>query len=89
MPGFELLRRSFEDVPFFVPGEPTRPLPTRAGPAGILVCNEAMLPEVAGARARRQRTAPSSRKTPTRAPSMSRFPDSAGPTNRSPTHRFS
>ena len=26
------------------------PLPTRAGRAGVLICNEAMLPEVAGER---------------------------------------
>jgi apolipoprotein N-acyltransferase len=46
----DLLRRRFERVRTFTPGEPTAPLPTRAGPAGILTCNEAMLPEVAAAR---------------------------------------
>jgi apolipoprotein N-acyltransferase len=46
----DLVRRRFERVRSFTHGAPTPPLPTRAGPAGVLVCNEAMLPEVAGAR---------------------------------------
>jgi apolipoprotein N-acyltransferase len=47
-----LLRRSFGQVSTFLHGGPTAPLPTRAGQAGILVCNEAMLPELAAARVR-------------------------------------
>jgi apolipoprotein N-acyltransferase len=43
----DFLRRRFERVRVFAPGEPTPPLPTRAGRAGVLVCNEAMLPEAA------------------------------------------
>jgi apolipoprotein N-acyltransferase len=50
--GIDFLRRRFERVRVFAHGEPAPPLPTRAGPAGVLVCNEAMYPEVAGARAR-------------------------------------
>jgi apolipoprotein N-acyltransferase len=50
--GLDLSRRSFGPVRFFSRGGPTPPLPTRAGPAGILVCNEAMLPEVARERVR-------------------------------------
>jgi len=48
----DLVRRRFEGVRFFSHGAPSPPLATRAGPAGILLCNEAMLPEVAGQRAR-------------------------------------
>ena len=48
----QLLRRSFGQVSTFQHGGPTAPLPTRAGRAGILVCNEAMLPELAAARVR-------------------------------------
>jgi apolipoprotein N-acyltransferase len=50
--GIDLLRRRFERVRVFTHGVPGPPLPTRAGPAGVLVCNEAMYPEVAGVRAR-------------------------------------
>jgi apolipoprotein N-acyltransferase len=50
--GPELVRRRFEPVRVFAHGRPTPPLPTRAGPAGILTCNEAMLPEVARRRVR-------------------------------------
>ena len=49
---FDFLRRRFERVRVFRHGAPSAPLPTRAGPAGVLVCNEAMYPEVARARAR-------------------------------------
>jgi apolipoprotein N-acyltransferase len=49
---FDFLRRRFERVRVFRHGAPSSPLPTSAGPAGILVCNEAMYPEVARARAR-------------------------------------
>lgn len=47
---FDFVRRRFEGTRFFTHGAPSDPLPTRAGPAGILLCNEAMLPEVASAR---------------------------------------
>jgi apolipoprotein N-acyltransferase len=48
--GIDLLRRSFGRIREFVPGDAPALLPTRAGPAGILVCNEAMLPHFAGRR---------------------------------------
>lgn len=47
---FDFVRRRFEGARFFTHGAPSPPLPTRAGPAGVLVCNEAMLPELASAR---------------------------------------
>jgi apolipoprotein N-acyltransferase len=50
--GIDFLRRRFERVRVFAHGAPSPPLPTRAGPAGVLVCNEAMYPELAGVRAR-------------------------------------
>jgi apolipoprotein N-acyltransferase len=50
--GLDLARREFGRVQSFTPGGPTPPLETRAGRAGILVCNEAMYPELAAARAR-------------------------------------
>ena len=43
----ELVRRNFGRVRTFSRGAATAPLPTRAGRAGILVCNESMLPELA------------------------------------------
>jgi len=43
----ELVRRNFGRVRTFSRGAATAPLPTRAGLAGILVCNESMLPELA------------------------------------------
>jgi len=43
----DFLRRRFERVRVFEPGAESAPLATRAGLAGVLVCNEAMLPEVA------------------------------------------
>jgi apolipoprotein N-acyltransferase len=46
----DLLRRSFGRIREFSHGEATEPLPTAAGKAGILVCNEAMLPELAARR---------------------------------------
>ncbi len=46
----EMARRQFGRVREFTPGAPSAPLPTRAGRAGMLVCNEAFLPHVAGAR---------------------------------------
>lgn len=47
----DFLRRRFERVRVFEPGAgDAHLLPTRAGRAGVLTCNEAMLPEVAGRR---------------------------------------
>ena len=48
--GLDLVRRRFEGVRFFSFGAPTPPLATRAGRAGVLLCNEGMLPEMAGRR---------------------------------------
>jgi apolipoprotein N-acyltransferase len=45
--GVDVMRRSFGRFQVFTPGAPTAPLPTRAGPAGVLVCEEGMLPELA------------------------------------------
>jgi apolipoprotein N-acyltransferase len=50
--GVDLVRRSFGRMRVFSRGTASAPLPTRAGRAGILVCNEAMLPELAGRRVR-------------------------------------
>jgi apolipoprotein N-acyltransferase len=47
---FDLVRRRFDGVRFFSFGAPTPPLATRAGPAGVLLCNEGMLPELAARR---------------------------------------
>jgi apolipoprotein N-acyltransferase len=55
LPGLDFVRRSFS-VSSFSPGEEIALLQSRAGPAGIIVCNEAMLPEVAAARVRRGAT---------------------------------
>ncbi len=52
LPRFELGRRDFGAVRAFGRGASAAPLPTRAGPAGIMICNEAMLPEVAAERVR-------------------------------------
>ncbi len=49
----DVMRRRFGRIRVFEPGEQTALLPTRAGPAGVLVCNEAMLPEVAAERVAR------------------------------------
>jgi apolipoprotein N-acyltransferase len=46
----EMARRRFGRVREFSPGAASPPLPTRAGAAGVLVCNEAFLPHVAAAR---------------------------------------
>src|SRR5438093_1293079 len=48
----DLLRRNFARVREFESGAPAAPLPTAAGPAGILICNEAMFPEAAAQRVR-------------------------------------
>jgi apolipoprotein N-acyltransferase len=45
-----LVRRGFSRVREFVPGSPSPPLATAAGPAGVLVCNEALFPEGAAER---------------------------------------
>lgn len=46
----DLARRHFGRVREFSFGAATPPLPTQAGAAGILICNEAFLPHVAGER---------------------------------------
>ncbi|RIK91808.1 MAG: apolipoprotein N-acyltransferase, partial [Proteobacteria bacterium] len=46
----DFVRRRFEGARFFAFGAATPPLATRAGRAGVLVCNEGMLPELAGRR---------------------------------------
>jgi apolipoprotein N-acyltransferase len=43
----DVVRRNFGRVRVFTRGPESAPLPTRAGRTGILVCNEAMLPELA------------------------------------------
>jgi apolipoprotein N-acyltransferase len=50
--GVDLLRRRFARVQGFTPGGSPELLPTVAGPAGIMICNEAMFPEIAAARVR-------------------------------------
>jgi apolipoprotein N-acyltransferase len=47
-----LARRQFGTVRRFVPGQPTLPLPTVAGRAGVLICNEAFYPQIAAERVR-------------------------------------
>lgn len=46
----DLLRRDFGGASQFTPGVTRPPLPTRAGAAGVIVCNETMYPEIARAR---------------------------------------
>src|SRR5262249_41850440 len=48
--GVDLLRRRFGGVRGFTPRERPGPVATRAGQAGVVVCNEAMLPEVVARR---------------------------------------
>ncbi|MGH7895847.1 MAG: apolipoprotein N-acyltransferase, partial [Candidatus Binatia bacterium] len=48
----DLLRRTFGRVREFTPGTTTSLLPTVAGLAGVLICNEAMFPDVARDRVR-------------------------------------
>jgi apolipoprotein N-acyltransferase len=50
--GIELLRREFARVREFTPGGPARLLPTAAGPAGMVICNEAMFGEIVADRVR-------------------------------------
>ncbi len=47
------MRRRFGRIRTFQPGAATSPHSTRAGLAGVLLCNEAMLPEAARERVRR------------------------------------
>ncbi len=46
------LRRSFGKVREFTPGAPTPPLSTVAGQAGVVICNEALFPEIVSERVR-------------------------------------
>lgn len=48
----DLLRRNFGRVRSFLPGAPAAPLPTLAGAAGVLICNEAFYAEEARDRVR-------------------------------------
>jgi apolipoprotein N-acyltransferase len=48
----DFLRRDFGRVREFTPGAASAPLPTVAGRAGVLICNEAMFPEIAAERVR-------------------------------------
>lgn len=49
---FDILRRKFGAVREYRAGSPRPPLPTRAGPAGVLICNESMFGELAAERVR-------------------------------------
>jgi apolipoprotein N-acyltransferase len=51
-PRLDMLRRRFARVREFTPGELSALLPTVAGQAGVMICNEAMFPEIAAARVR-------------------------------------
>jgi apolipoprotein N-acyltransferase len=51
-PTLDFLARSFGRVREFTPGRDAAPLPTVAGPAGVLICNEALFPEIARERVR-------------------------------------
>jgi apolipoprotein N-acyltransferase len=48
----DFLRRRFVRARVFTPGDPTLPLPTVAGPAGVVICNEGLFPEIVRARVR-------------------------------------
>ncbi|MBI3785204.1 MAG: apolipoprotein N-acyltransferase [Deltaproteobacteria bacterium] len=50
--GIELLKREFGRVREFTPGGPARLLPTVAGLAGVIICNEVMFGEIAAERVR-------------------------------------
>jgi apolipoprotein N-acyltransferase len=52
VPALDFLRRRFARVRELTAGGAARLLPTRAGPAGVTICNEAMFPETAAARVR-------------------------------------
>lgn len=45
LPQLDFLRREFGHVREFTPGTHQEPLPTVAGPVGVMICNEAMLGE--------------------------------------------
>ena len=45
LPQLDFLRRRFGRVREFVPGTARAPVPTVAGPAGVMICNEAMFGE--------------------------------------------
>lgn len=47
----DLSNRDFGQVREFIPGQPRSPLPAVGGPTGVLICNEALFPEIARARA--------------------------------------
>ena len=47
LPQLDLLRRRFGKVREFTPGTLQAPVPTVAGPAGVMICNESMLGEYA------------------------------------------
>jgi apolipoprotein N-acyltransferase len=51
-PDVEALDRRFGRVRPISPGTSARPLPTAAGAAGVLICNEVFFPEIAGATVR-------------------------------------
>jgi apolipoprotein N-acyltransferase len=53
LPELDFLRREFGRVREFTPGTLQAPLPTVAGPVGVMICNEAMLGEHAIERVRR------------------------------------
>jgi len=48
----DFMRRDFGDVREFTPGTSITPIPTAAGAAGVIICNEAMFPGPAAARVR-------------------------------------
>lgn len=56
LPSLDVLRRRFGRVREFTAGTRQEPLPTVAGDAGVLICNEAFYGDVAAARVRRGAT---------------------------------
>jgi apolipoprotein N-acyltransferase len=52
LPRLDFLRRDFGRVREFASGAATPPLPTVAGRAGVLICNEGLFPEIAAQRVR-------------------------------------
>lgn len=50
--GIDILLRSFGPIRVFEPGDRSAPIETRAGLAGILLCNEGMQPQFAATRVR-------------------------------------
>jgi apolipoprotein N-acyltransferase len=52
LPELDVLRRNFGRVREFTVGGPAELLPSTAGPAGVLICNEILFPELAAARVR-------------------------------------